>query len=70
MEPTPTYCTQRMADDLRGNGPWELMVREGQLDLRPVTPNGWTCIDDWIEARAVLAGSSTSRTWSPTWTSR
>jgi pyrroloquinoline quinone biosynthesis protein B len=54
MAPTPTYCTQRMADYLRGNGPWELMVREGRLDLRPVTPNGWTRIDDWLEARAVL----------------
>jgi pyrroloquinoline quinone biosynthesis protein B len=53
IAPTPTYCTEAMADFLRSNGPWELMVREGRLDLRPVTPLRWTRIDDQLEARCV-----------------
>lgn len=52
--PTPTYCTERMAEYLRTNGPWELMVREGRLDLRPVMPGAWTRVDDHLEARALL----------------
>lgn len=54
IAPTPTYCTERMAAYLRSNGPWELMVREGRLDLRPVVPAAWTRIDDRLEARALL----------------
>jgi pyrroloquinoline quinone biosynthesis protein B len=54
ISPTPTYCTERMAEYLRTNGPWELMVREGRLDLRPVTPSAWTRIDPQLEARALL----------------
>ena len=38
MAPTPTYCTERMAAYLRENGPWELMVREGRLDLHRLRP--------------------------------
>jgi len=34
MEPTPCYCSTRMAEFLRTNGPWSLMVDEGRLDLR------------------------------------
>lgn len=54
MAPTATYCTEQMADFLTTNGPWSLMVREGRLDLRPVTPSEWTRIDDRLEARALL----------------
>ncbi len=54
MAPTPTYCTEQMADFLTTNGPWSLMVSEGRLDLRPVTPSEWTQIDDRLEARALL----------------
>ena len=54
MAPPPTYCTERMAAYLRGNGPWELMVREGRLDLHPITPDAWTRIDPQLEARALL----------------
>lgn len=53
IAPTPTYCTPDMAEFLRSNGPWELMVREGRLDLRPVTPLQWMRIDDQLEARCV-----------------
>ena len=54
MAPTPTYCTERMATYLRENGPWELMEREGRLDLHPITPDAWTHIDPQLEARALL----------------
>ena len=54
IDPTPTYCTAQMADYLRSNGPWELLVREGRLDLRPVTPSVWTRIDANLEARALV----------------
>ena len=54
IAPTPTYCTARMAEYLRSNGPWELMVREGRLDLREVPPDQWLRIDDSLEARALL----------------
>ena len=54
MAPTPTYCTERMADYLATNGPWGLMVSEGRLDLRPVVPSEWVRIDDHLEARALL----------------
>ena len=54
MAPTPTYCTAAMADFLRTNGPWDLMVREGRLDLRPTEPGRWHRVDDRLEARALL----------------
>lgn len=54
IAPTTTYCTARLAEYLRTNGPWELMVREGRLDLREVTPNAWFRVDAQLEARALL----------------
>ncbi len=54
MAPTPTYSTGQMADYLTNNGPWGLMVSEGRLDLRPVTPGEWMRVDDRLEARALL----------------
>lgn len=38
IEPTPCFCTERMARFLSENGPWDLMVREGRLDLRVLRP--------------------------------
>ena len=54
IAPTPTHCTERMADYLRSNGPWELMVREGRLDLQPIEPSTWVRIDPGLEARALI----------------
>jgi pyrroloquinoline quinone biosynthesis protein B len=54
MAPTPTYCTERMAEYLTNNGPWGLMVSEGRLDLRPVVAGAWMQIDDRLQARALL----------------
>ena len=53
MAPTPCWCTQRMADYLAANGPWSLLVDEGRLDLRPMTPGRRYTIDDHLEATAV-----------------
>jgi pyrroloquinoline quinone biosynthesis protein B len=39
IEPTPCFCTERMARFLSTNGPWDLMVREGRLDLRVLQPD-------------------------------
>ena len=33
-----TYCTPRMAEFLRRNGPWSQLVSLGNLDLRPTEP--------------------------------
>lgn len=51
---TPTYCTTQMADYLTTNGPWSLMVSEGRLDLRPVTPGQWITVDSGLQAQALL----------------
>lgn len=34
----PVYCTQRMADYLRANGPWSQLVELGNIDLRIIRP--------------------------------
>lgn len=34
----PVYATPRMAAFLRGNGPWNLLVGEGHIDLREIEP--------------------------------
>ena len=51
MQATPCYCTQRMADYLTANGPWDLMVREGRLDLQPLSPERWHTIDDVLSVK-------------------
>lgn len=34
----PVYGTRRMCDFLSGNGPWSLLVKNGSIDLHPLTP--------------------------------
>ena len=34
----PVFCTPRMADYLRSNGPWSQLVAIGNLELREVAP--------------------------------
>jgi pyrroloquinoline quinone biosynthesis protein B len=34
----PVYATPRMSAFLRGNGPWNLLVAEGRIDLREIEP--------------------------------
>lgn len=38
IESTPCYCSGRMAAFLSSNGPWNLLVDEGRLDLRVLEP--------------------------------
>ena len=38
IEPTPCYCSSRMAQFLASNGPWSLLVEEGRLSLRVLEP--------------------------------
>jgi len=35
----PVYGTERMAAFLRNNGPWSLLVKDGHVDLRMLTPD-------------------------------
>jgi len=50
---TACWCTPRMASFLATNGPWSLMVEEGRLDLRPMTPGRQYTIDDQLVATAI-----------------
>ncbi len=53
VEPTPCYCSSRMADFLASNGPWGLMVDEGRLDLRILEPCRPTRLADGLEVTAL-----------------
>lgn len=53
IDPTACWCTPRMASFLSTNGPWSLMVEEGRLDLRPMTPGRRYTIDDQLSATAI-----------------
>jgi pyrroloquinoline quinone biosynthesis protein B len=49
IEPTPCYCSARMAEFLATNGPWSLMVQEGRLDLRVLEPDRPTRLAEDLE---------------------
>ncbi len=52
----PVWCTPRMAAFLRGNGPWSLLVRRRNVELREVEPGGAAVdLGDGVAARAVPA---------------
>ena len=53
MEPTPCYCSSRMARFLAANGPWSLMVDEGRLDLRVLEPERPTRLADDLSVTAL-----------------
>jgi len=53
IEPTPCYCTARMAAFLEANGPWSLMVREGRLELRIVQPDVPVRLAPGLEVAAI-----------------
>lgn len=50
---TPCYCTPRMADFLRTNGPWSLMVEQERLLLEALPLGDWYRVDPELEVRAV-----------------
>jgi pyrroloquinoline quinone biosynthesis protein B len=49
----PVYATPRMAAFLRGNGPWSLLVTQGHIDLREVTPGQPFALTPLVKATAV-----------------
>jgi len=53
IDPTPCYCSTRMADFLATNGPWSLMVEEGRLDLRVLEPDRPTRLAADLEVTAL-----------------
>jgi pyrroloquinoline quinone biosynthesis protein B len=53
IAPTPCYCTSPMAEFVRTNGPWSLMVDEGRLDLRVLTPDTAVQLGSNLEVTAV-----------------
>ena len=53
IDPTPCYCSARMADFLATNGPWSLMVEEGRLDLKILTPDRPTRLARDLEVTAL-----------------
>jgi pyrroloquinoline quinone biosynthesis protein B len=53
IDPTPCYCSLRMADFLASNGPWSLMVEEGRLDLRVLEPERPTRLAENLEVTAL-----------------
>jgi pyrroloquinoline quinone biosynthesis protein B len=53
IQPTPCYCSARMAGFLAGNGPWSLLVEEGRLDLRVLEPDRPTRLAEGLEVTAL-----------------
>jgi pyrroloquinoline quinone biosynthesis protein B len=55
IEPTPCYCSSRMAEFLSSNGPWSLLVEEGRLDLQVLEPDRpmRLALDLWVTALEV-----------------
>jgi pyrroloquinoline quinone biosynthesis protein B len=53
IESTPCFCTERMARFLSTNGPWDLMVREGRLDLRVLQPDRPEALAPGLEVTAL-----------------
>jgi pyrroloquinoline quinone biosynthesis protein B len=48
---TPVYCTEAMAGFLASNQPWQLMVEQGRLDLRPLAIDRWHRIDEHLDVQ-------------------
>ena len=53
IDPTPCYCSSRMAEFLASNGPWSLMVQEGRLDLRVLEPERAMRLAEDLEVTAL-----------------
>ena len=50
----PVYGTERMTTFLRGNGPWSQIVARGNVDLRPVAPDGAVDLGDGLRLTPLL----------------
>lgn len=49
----PVYCTPAMADFLRHNGPWDQLVRLGNVDLREIEPGAAITLEDGVRVTAL-----------------
>jgi pyrroloquinoline quinone biosynthesis protein B len=50
----PLWSTQRMADFLRHNGPWKLLVDLEQVELQPVEPGSTVALTESLRAEPLL----------------
>ncbi len=50
----PVYGTQRMVAFLKGNGPWNLLVEDGRVDLRVLTPDRPVELPDGLRITPML----------------
>ncbi len=49
----PVYGTARMLDFLRGNGPWNLLVERGNIELRELSPGGVVELGEGVTVEAL-----------------
>jgi len=50
----PVYCTPKMAEFLRTNGPWSLLVSEGNIALREIQPDRAVDLPGGARVTAIL----------------
>lgn len=50
----PVHCSEKMAQFLRANAPWDQLVRLGNVDLRPFRPGELLELDPWIRVEPIL----------------
>lgn len=48
---TPVYCTPAMADFLASNQPWQYLVEQGRIELRPLPFDTWHRLDEHLEVQ-------------------
>jgi pyrroloquinoline quinone biosynthesis protein B len=53
-EGVPVYGTERMVAFLRNNGPWSLLVKDGHVDLRLLTPDQPVELPDGLRITSML----------------
>jgi pyrroloquinoline quinone biosynthesis protein B len=47
----PVWGSRSMLDFLRANGPWSLLVKLGNIDLREIKPGEWLPLGDGVEVK-------------------
>jgi len=48
---TPVYCTEAMAGFLSSNQPWQFLVDQGRIELRPLGFDRWHRVDEHLEVQ-------------------
>lgn len=49
----PVHCSEKMAEFLRTNAPWDQLVRLGNVELRPFASGAILELDPWIRVEAI-----------------